>query len=178
MQRFVVFLRAINVGGHSVKRETLIAAFSVLGFQGVSTFRQSGNVIFKTETSNPAAVQEQVKLILGQTLNFNVDAFIRTIQQLKDIVTKNPFEGQLEKNVDFQVTFLSRPVDFPFKLPLRIPNSTADVICVRGAEVYSVTRGHGGGGRPNPFIESSLKTRATTRNWNIIRAIVDRYDEN
>jgi hypothetical protein len=76
------------------------------------------------------------------------------------------------------VTFLAEAFDsFPLKLPLRIPNSTADVASARGTEVFSITRGHGDGGKPNPFLEKALKKKATTRNWNIVKEIAKKENE-
>ena len=49
MHRFVAFLRGINVGGHIVVKEKLKEAFTSLGFQNVSTYKQSGNVVFETD---------------------------------------------------------------------------------------------------------------------------------
>ena len=49
MVRFVVFLRAINVGGHTVTKAKLQEAFTGLGYRNVSTYKQSGNVILETD---------------------------------------------------------------------------------------------------------------------------------
>jgi hypothetical protein len=40
-----------------------------------------------------------------------------------------------------------------------------------------VTHGVGEGGLPNPFLESKLKLRATTRNMNTIAEIVEKFPE-
>ena len=40
---------------------------------------------------------------------------------------------------------------------------------------FSVTHGGGEGGMPNPYLESKLKVKATTRNMNIIRGIIENY---
>lgn len=179
MTRFVVFLRGVNVGGHTVKKATLQEAFTSLGFRDVSTFKQSGNIIFTAETSIPEVVKKQIDAKLRQILPFQVAVFVRTLTQLKQLVALNPFKGREEKDADFQVTFLaSAPKQFPSPLPARIPKSTADVISTCGAEVFSITRGHGDGGMPNPFLESKLKVQATTRNWNVVREIVEHFGEN
>ena len=178
MFRFVVFLRAINVGGHTARKEKLLGVFASLGYRDVSIFKQSGNIILETDNSNPEVIKMQVESQLRSELGFEVAAFVRTIAQLKQLLQLDPFKGREEESADFQVTFLSSSLkSFPFKLPLRIPNSTADVLSVEGAEVFSITRGHGDGGKPNPFLESHLKVDATTRNWNVIRAIVDLFAE-
>ena len=111
-------------------------------------------------------------------MGFEVGVFVRTIPQLKQILELEPFKGQDTEGTSFLVTFLEHaPAEFPLKLPLSIPNSTAEIISAVGTEVFSVTRGHGDGGKPNPFLESKLKTQATTRNLNVIREIVERYPE-
>ena len=46
MPRLFAFLRAINVGGRTIKMERLRREFEVFGFPGVETFIASGNVIF------------------------------------------------------------------------------------------------------------------------------------
>ena len=46
MPRLVAFLRAINVGGHTVTMAHLRGLFEDLGFTNVETFIASGNVIF------------------------------------------------------------------------------------------------------------------------------------
>jgi len=71
------------------------------------------------------------------------------------------------------------PVPRPrLQLPLTIPKSGAEILSARGSEVFSVTHGGGEGALPNPFLESKLKVKATTRNLNIIREIVQKYSQN
>ena len=176
MPKFVVFLRGINVGGHVVTKEQLLRVFTSSKFNDVSTFKQSGNVILESETSNADDIRKTLETKLRQALGFDVYVFVRTSQYLKQLIQLDPFKGQDEKNADFQVTFLAgAPTELRLKLPVRIPNSTADVISIHGTEVFSLTRGNGDGGKPNPFLESKLQIRATTRNWNIIKDIVERY---
>jgi len=60
-------------------------------------------------------------------------------------------------------------------LPMTIPKSTAEIISSSGSEAFSLTHGGGEGASPNPFLESKLKVKATTRNLNIIKEIVEKY---
>src|SRR5258706_8436007 len=54
MPRCVAFLRAINVGGHTVKMDRLRTVFETLGFDEVETFIAIGNVLFDTRAGVPA----------------------------------------------------------------------------------------------------------------------------
>jgi uncharacterized protein (DUF1697 family) len=173
---FVAFLRGINIGGHIVLKEALQNAFNSLGFQNVATYKQTGNVIFKTKDTNPKEIKIKIENYLNVTLGFEVPVFLRTIPQLKEILTDDPFKNQSSEGTSFLVTFLDAPpIAFPLNLPTTIPKSTAQVIAVKDAEVFSVTHGGGEGALSNPFVEKTLKTKATTRNLNIIREIAEKY---
>ena len=179
MSRFVAFLRGINVGGHIVVKEKLQDAFTSLGFQNVSTYRQSGNIVFENSATNIEDIKTKIEDKLRNMLGYDVAAFICTIPQLKNIIDLEPFKSQDKEGTSFLVTMLtSTPPTFPMQLPLTIPKSTAQIISAKGTEVFSVTNGGGEGGMPSPFIESKLKVKASTRNMNIIREIVEKYGEN
>jgi len=177
MARFIVFLRAINVGGHTITKAKLQEAFVRLGYPNVMTYKQSGNIILETDRE-PKEIKRKVEDKLRGLLGYDVSAFVRTIPQLKAIVDLDPFNGSGEEGASFLVTFLvDAPSKFPLKLPLTIPKSTAQIISARGTEVFSVTHGGGEGALPNPFLEAKLKLKATTRNMNIIAEIVEKFAE-
>jgi uncharacterized protein (DUF1697 family) len=177
MERFVAFIRGINVGGRIVAKEKLKEAFTSLGFQNVSTFKQSGNVIFETEIVNPKEIEDRIKAKLCIMLGYEVSVFVRSFPQLKSIIEQDAFKGQDKEGTSFLITFLTTAqANFSLQLPLTIPKSTAIIISKKGTEVFSVTHGGGEGALPNLFLESKLKTKATTRNINTIREIVEKYD--
>jgi uncharacterized protein (DUF1697 family) len=61
MHRFVAFLRGINVGGHTVVKEKLKEIFTSQGFQNVSSYKQSGNVIFEADSPDPQEVKTKIE---------------------------------------------------------------------------------------------------------------------
>jgi len=175
MHRFVAFLRGINVGGHVVVKEKLKEAFISLGFQNVSTYKQSGNIVFEGDFSDPKEVAVKIENKLHVILGYEVVVFVRTFPQLKNIIELDPFKGQISEGSSFLVTFLPTALNkFPLQLPLTIPKSTAQIILSKDTEVFSVTHGGGEGALPNSFLEAKLKTKATTRNMNIIREIFEK----
>ncbi len=176
MIRFVAFLRGINVGGRTVKKEKLQEIFNDLGFENISTFKQSGNVIFEANGADAGKIDKRIEDKLRTALGYDVFVLLRTIKQLKAIVTSDPFKGQNQEDSSFLVTLLPNDLAaFPLQLPLTIPKSTALIISHKGTEVFSVTHGGGEGALPNPFIESKLKVKTTTRNMSIVAEIVKKY---
>lgn len=176
MFRYVAFLRGVNVGGHIAKKDQLQDAFRALGFVNVVTFKQSGNVVFETDKTDVEETRLEIEEKLRDTLGYDVAVFIRSIPQLKAIIQRSSFEGQKKEGTSFLVTLLpnSSP-KISLQLPMTIPKSTAKVVAAGEAEVYSETHGGGEGALPNPFVESKLKVKATTRNLNIMKEIVEKY---
>jgi len=176
MNRLVAFLRGINVGGRVVKKEQLIEVFRSLGFSNVVTYKQSGNVIFETNADDLREITGNIERKLRQVLGYDVAVLVRSVTQLKAILQKNPFKDQKEESTSYLVTLLPAPIsNLPFHLPLIIPKSTAKISFATSTEIFSETHGGGEGALPNPFVESKLKIKATTRNLNIIAEIVAKY---
>ena len=175
MPKYVAFLRGINVGGHNIiRKEKLMDAFTSSGYKDISVYKQSGNVVFSTELTDEKLIIEGIKKKLHSTLGSDIGVFLRTVSYLEELVKSNPFGNVNARNASRLVTFLPNET-LAQGLPFKIPNSNAEIIRISKNEAYSVTHGFGEGGNPNPFLEKKLKVQATTRNWNIIKEIVEAY---
>src|SRR5690606_13254713 len=90
MPRYVAFLRAINVGGHTVSMARLVELFEALDFTGVRTFIASGNVLFNAAAKS-ALVERQLDRHLEAELGYRAEAFVRTVPELAGILANNPY---------------------------------------------------------------------------------------
>ncbi len=97
MAKYVAFLKAINVGGHVVKMETLRELFSALKFSSVDTFIASGNVIFDTKSMPDRKLEQKIEKHLEQALGYEVGAFVRSIDEIQAISEYQPFSNELLK---------------------------------------------------------------------------------
>jgi uncharacterized protein (DUF1697 family) len=91
MSRYIAFLRAINVGGHTVKMELLRALFVSLGLANVETFIASGNVIFDSPETDAQALEKMLESGLRQSLGYAVATFLRSTVELAEIARYQPF---------------------------------------------------------------------------------------
>ena len=102
MPRLIAFLRAINVGGHTVKMDYLRQLFESMGFTGIETFIASGNVIFTSQAAdNPANLERAIESGLRLALGYEVATFIRTEAELAAIAAYSPFEPAAIEAADF-----------------------------------------------------------------------------
>lgn len=88
--RQIAFLRAINVGGHTVKMAALKELFEQLGGENVETFIASGNVLFDGKLTEP-----KIEAHLEKALGYAVATFLRTPAELEKIAAhREPGDGE------------------------------------------------------------------------------------
>ncbi len=80
MPRYVAFLRAINVGGHTVKMDYLRMLFEALGFSNVETFIASGNVIFDSKATSAKALEKRIEHCLAEALGSRSGRSVQTLR--------------------------------------------------------------------------------------------------
>lgn len=109
--RYVALLRGINVGGRNkVAMADLRAAFEAAGFGAVSTYIQSGNVLFGSEKPQ-AALEADLEPMLERRLGFPLVVVVRSHRQLRDVVRKAPEGfGQEPGKYHSDAIFLKAPL--------------------------------------------------------------------
>ena len=94
MARYIAFLRAINVGGRTVKMDRLRELFEAMKFTDVSTFIASGNVVFNAPGKDPVVLETRIEKHLQQSLGYEVATFLRTPSELATMATFEPFPAE------------------------------------------------------------------------------------
>lgn len=82
MESFVALLRAVNVGGRTIRMEELRALFTEMGFEDVRTMLASGNVLFKTTVESPAGLEARIGRRLEAGFGYEVTTFVRTAAEM------------------------------------------------------------------------------------------------
>jgi uncharacterized protein (DUF1697 family) len=96
MERYVAFLRGMNLGKRRIKNDELRAEFEALGFADVASFRASGNVIFGLEgREKEGALAERIEAGLGEALGYEVPVFLRSRAEVAAIAALEPFDAKL-----------------------------------------------------------------------------------
>ena len=177
MTRYVAFLRAINVGGHTVKMDHLRQLFESLGFSNVETFIASGNVVFETTSKNAKVLEKRIENRLREALGYEVATFIRTAAELTDIAKHQPFQpSDLAAAVALNIAFLADALDDNSKQKLIALKTEIDDFHVHGREMYWLCRRKQS---DSTFFkvgfEKTVGRRSTVRGANTVRKIVAKY---
>ena len=175
-ERYVALLRAINVGGRTVKMDTLREIFESLGFASVETFIASGNVIFDALGSAPA-LEKTIEAALAGALGFEVTTFIRTPAELATVAAHAPFPpASIAKSKALYVGFLHAPPSADAVDKLLTLRSSIDDFHVHGREFYWLASdGMAKSKISNTVLERSLGLRTTLRSVTTVRKLAAKY---
>jgi uncharacterized protein (DUF1697 family) len=175
MNKYVAFLRAINVAGHAkVKMSDLKQVFIAAGCKDVRSYIQSGNVLFEAPESDTESRLQEIQNKLCELLGTEAIVMYRTFREVEDIVRTAPFKDiAADTDAKLYVTFLSRKPPHKPTLPLLSPKEALEAVKVKNLEVFIVSRKKKNGfyGFPNNFIEKEFGVPATTRNWSTVTKI-------
>lgn len=179
MPRYVAFLRAINVGGHTVRMDQLRALFAGMGFSEVETFIASGNVIFCTKATDISALERKIEAKLGTALGYGVAVFIRSIAEIHEIANYQPFpaEGDGTTKTTVYVILLGKTLTAAARKAVLAFSSEDDMLAVKGKEIYWRRRGNL---LDSPLSGARLERSSapgTMRNRNTIVRLAGKYRE-
>ena len=178
MPKYVAFLRAINVGGHTVKMDQLRKLFEAIGFTNVETFIASGNVIFDSKTKSAVALERKIESHLEKALGYKVATFLRTTAELASIANYVPFaKSELEaEGNDLFVAFGAQVASAEGKRRLMELRTKAHDFHCNDREVYWLRRRLMEGAEySGPALEKSVGMPITVRNSTTVRKIVAKY---
>ncbi|MGW7445274.1 DUF1697 domain-containing protein [Kitasatospora sp. NPDC054795] len=136
---YIAFLRAVNVGGRTVRMERLRALFAELGLGNVRSYIQSGNVFFTTDEPDRAALTARIEEHLEQALGYPVPALLRTVDEVAGLLAAEPFRDvEVTPDVRLVVAFLSEPLPGEFAFPYRSPKGDVEVLGADPGAAYVV----------------------------------------
>ena len=173
--RYVAFLRAINVGGHTVKMGVLRELFESLKLASVETFIASGNVIFDSRATDTAALETRIETHLEHALGYPVTTFLRTPSELAAIARYHPFGpvDPLAEGGALSVMFLKEPASDDARAKLLAARTAIDDFHCHARELYWWRRPPiSESAVSGAMFEKALGAPGTMRNVTTVRRLV------
>jgi uncharacterized protein (DUF1697 family) len=134
--RFVAFLRAVNIGGRRVAMATARNVIAELGFDQVSSYVNSGNLLF-TATRKPS--ESTIRSAMEDAFGFELTTFVRTARQVKALATEKPFGVIAPGHTHFALLTLN-PLTATEKQAVEALSNDHDEVVVRGRDVHWLIR--------------------------------------
>ena len=143
MERYVAFLRGMNLGKRRIKNEELRAEFEALGFEDVATFRASGNVVFAAAKQSEGALTKKIEAGLGEALGYEVPVYLRSCKEVAAIAAEEPFAAKdvAASKGKLQVSMLAKKPTAAARKKVLALAGDEDSLALSGRELYWLPSG-------------------------------------
>ena len=172
MEKYVAFLRGINVGGHhKVPMADLRSELEKMDFKNIGTILNSGNILFET---NRCPSENIISNRLETVFGFPIPILIRKFEEIVKMFNDHPFENmEVTKDLRLYVSFLRNEVDAKLSLPWKSEDGSYTIIAQKEKAIYStldlvLSRTP----KAMDAVEKYYGKDITTRNWNTIKRIM------
>ena len=171
----LALLRGINVGGRNVIRMAeLRKCFEAEGFRDVVTYIQSGNVVFRSASSDLGTLPVRIEAMLAAAFDYKAKVTLRSREQMQAVIQEAPPGfGEQPDLYRYDVLFLMPPLTATAAMKHIRTRPGVDEASAGGSVLYfsrlieKASRSHLSRLASMPVYQSM-----TIRNWNTTRRLL------
>ena len=171
--RYVALLRGINVGGNTmVKMADVKSLFQELGFTGIESYINSGNLAFNDKKRSESAIAGRIEKALKEKFDRDIRVMVREQTEIRNVLDNNPFKGKFDSHKQMHVLFMQENMPKDKEELLTAQNRSSEMFAVRGREIYALLKdGVADSLLGKGYIDKKLKVPVTARNWRTVEKI-------
>ena len=174
MSTWIAFFRGINVGGNNaLPMKQLVTTFEGIGFTGVRTYIQSGNVVFNCSKATAPQLVKRIGECVSQGFGFEPRVLVLSSAELEKAAAANPFPQADADPKSLHLFFLERTPDSADIAGLTKLKEKTEAFVIKGKVFYLHAPAGFGTSKLAVRAEKLLGTAATARNWRTVRAVID-----
>ena len=170
---YIALLRGINVGGKVLKMADLKEAVAKLGFEGVETYLQSGNMVFKATADGNDAIAQRISKAIREHRSMDVAVMVRDAGQWDALVSANPYPQAHEFPKTVHTFIFDETPDADRIETLEAKDAGREEWQIVDGTLYLHTPDGFGKSVLGNVMERILKVPMTARNWNTVLALRD-----
>jgi uncharacterized protein (DUF1697 family) len=166
---YLALLRGINVGGNNIiKMADLKAFFEELGYKNVTTYIQSGNIVFESTEDNISELSKKLEYELSEKYNYKSTVLVVNYKTLKNVIENAPENfGVTKEEYKYDIIFIKEPyksLDIIENIPLRDGVDSA----IAGDSIIYISRTIKNIGQSylKKIASKPIYKYLTIRNWN------------
>lgn len=176
MNTYIVFFRGINVGGKNIlPMKDLKSTLEEIGFEGIKTYIQSGNVVLQTDEEDTKNISHKISLAVQKNYAFLPNVLVLKVKDLEESVKNNPFNTEQGKALHFY--FLESTPKQPKMEVLNGIKTDTEEFVLKNEVFYLFAPDGIGRSKLAAKIEQYIGVTATARNWNTVNKILSMVNE-
>ena len=164
---YIALLRGVNVGvARRVEMKKIKALFESLGFGNVSTYLNSGNVLFESDR-DCSLLRAEIEAKFWQEFGFEIPTLVKSRQEMRDIVSVIPDHWQNDETQKTDIAYLFDQIDSESIITeLPIKRQFLDIRYTKGALFWNVDRANYSKSQLVKLISHKYYQLMTVRNIN------------
>jgi len=178
--RFLALLRGINVGGNNIiAKDDLRGCFENLGFQNVRTYIQSGNVLFRSDTTSIKKLTTKIEAALTKAFDYKAQAVVFSYEQYESALQAAPEKWGVDETKKHNALFMLgglKPTEVLAQLPSPIEKYET-VGIGEGTIFWSASKKHLGKTTIMKLASMRVYKQMTVRNHNTTRKLLALLNE-
>jgi uncharacterized protein (DUF1697 family) len=177
--KYVALLRGVNVGGNnSIKMNSLVHAFEKEGFTNVSTYIQSGNVIFESGSQDKESLVTRIEHMLTATFRYPSTIVLRSEKELHKIISHVPDMWKKDGDLRCYILFVKEPMTAEEVAKEIETKEGIDFLSIGNGALYMGTKMEGiTKSKFSKFIGKKVYKDVTMRNYKTSRIILEIMEE-
>jgi len=125
--KYIALIRGINVGGKNIiPMKQLQSAIADAGFANVTTYIQSGNVIFESKESSCKIIAKKLESVILQIFGCETRVVVMPAKQIGQIVREAPENWHKRQDIRKYVAFVIPDVTIPEVMVEIVPRAGVD----------------------------------------------------
>ena len=174
--RYLALLRGINVGGNNIlKMEELRKLFEEAGFSNVTTYIQSGNIVFNDTENDKMKLSVKAGEILYGKLGNEIKMALLTLPEMKRIIDGKPDGfGEEKDKYKYDAIFLIGSLTVEDAMKEIKTRAGVDDVYVGDQVIYirrltsELTKSYF-----SKIVETAIYRHITIRNWNTTKKLYE-----
>jgi uncharacterized protein (DUF1697 family) len=169
MPTYAAFLRGVSP--LNAKMSELKQCLETAGFGHVATVLGSGNVVFDSRSASRESLERKIEAAMKKSLDRVFATTVRSVAELTAMRDSDPYKPfELPPQAKRVVTLLHEKPKSRIKLPIELDD--AQILCVKGTEIFSAYVPSAKGPVFMNLIEKTFGKDLTTRTWDTIGKVV------
>ncbi len=170
----IALLRGVNVGGHrKLPMATLRAVAEGCGHRAVTTYIQSGNLLFDRAVDDLPAVAEELRAAIERDAGVSTTVVLRTREEWARVAAEHPFAGEATAEKNLCVVFLAGDPDPERVQALLASDLQPEQLQIRGRELYlHYPQGQARTRLNQGVLDRRVGVEGTARNWRTVRKLL------
>lgn len=172
---FVALLRGVNVGGKNmISMKSLKESFEKLGFSQVTTYINSGNIIFKSKEADARKLEKKIEQMLERDYQLGSRVVLRSLDEMETLVQSFPTNWAGDSAWRYNIVYLRHTIDSKNILDeLEVRKDIEEVFYRPGTLLWSSEMSSLKGTEGLQFSSRKMHQDTTIRNTNTTRKLCE-----